>query len=80
MSWEDIDTTRPKSRKARSCVWCPEKIEAKTVYVKQIGKFEGDFQSNCYHPECYTAAHHELCGSEDGFMPHSFVRGTGREA
>ncbi len=82
MSWDQIKTTLPKSRQERPCMWCPEMIGAGTAYVRAVGKFEGDFQSNNYHPECFEAAQKLFSQhpDESGFEPHSFKRGTKEKA
>lgn len=74
------NTTRPVAKKPHKCIWCGETIEAKTQYVRWTGVFEGDFQSNAYHPECHAAAATERDFWEDGFEPYSFARGTTFEA
>lgn len=54
--FESLSTSTPISRKDRQCVWCPEKIVAGERHVLEVGKFDGDFQSNRYHAECRVAS------------------------
>jgi hypothetical protein len=81
MSWETIASSRPKARKQHRCIWCPGHIEKGEVHVVQTGKFEGDFQSNRYHPECFMAMQKAIDGDSDGgFMPHENKRGQINES
>ena len=41
-----------KSRKDRRCCYCGQKINKGDIYVRWTGIYEGDFQSNAWHPEC----------------------------
>lgn len=44
-----------KTRKARWCDWCGEKIQKGDPSVCTAGIFEGDFFTGRYHPECDAA-------------------------
>lgn len=43
------------SRKRCRCIWCGEWIEAGDPKTVAKVLFDGEFQSNNYHPECETA-------------------------
>lgn len=81
MSYSFVSETRPKARKQHSCIWCRENIEAGQEYVKQAGSFDGEFQSNSYHPECIIACQKHLKEyGEDCFEPHASKRGSTEQA
>ena len=54
--YDSISTTRPKARKKHQCFWCVELIFPGDQYVRQVGNFEGEFQSLAYHLECDKAS------------------------
>lgn len=64
------------TRKQHKCIWCGETIEIGEQCVVDNLVFEGEFQSNRYHPECNDAASdycHEWC--DEGFDPYQNPRG-----
>jgi hypothetical protein len=76
-----LDTRSHTARKEHRCIWCPEKILPKETYAVETCIFEGDFQSNKYHPECLKACK-EMARKEDrdfDFSEHEFKRGTTEE-
>ena len=80
MSYTLIKTTNPKAKKEYSCIWCAEKINIGEVHTKEVGEFEGDFQSNRWHTECHNAA--QMYFNESGencFYPHENKRGSTEE-
>ena len=79
MSWEGISCRNVTARKERRCIWCDEPICRGSVYIRDVGRFEGDFQQNDYHPECMAAADTIVGDLQDGFMPGEFKRGTCEE-
>ena len=50
------ETNVAKTRRARRCDWCQERIEKGAPSVATSGIFEGDFYSERFHPECAAAA------------------------
>lgn len=46
-----------KTRRARRCDWCGERIEQGDPSVVTSGVYEGDFSTGRYHPECAAAIH-----------------------
>lgn len=62
-----------KAAKPHRCVWCGEPINKGETYSYQAGLFDGEFQSNHYHPECWEATALDP-DAEDGFMPHENPR------
>lgn len=78
MSWEPINHTRPRARKAHLCIWCGESILKGSTHARDVGRYCGDFQSNRYHHECYSAAQRYFLDDPhgvDGFTPHDHPRG-----
>ena len=49
------ETHVKKTRRARRCDWCAERIEKGDPSVSTSGIFEGDFYQGRYHPECSAA-------------------------
>jgi len=49
------ETHVKKTRRARRCDWCAERIEKGEPSVSTSGIFEGDFYQGRYHPECSAA-------------------------
>lgn len=50
------ETPVKKTRRARRCDWCGDRIDAGQPSVATSGIFEGDFYTGRYHPECNAAA------------------------
>jgi hypothetical protein len=71
MSWEFLGDTRHVARKPHRCIWCGEPIEAGTEYIRQCGKYDGDFQANEYHPGCFAAMETD---GEGEFVPFVNMR------
>lgn len=44
-----------KSKKSHKCQLCGGEIPAGSEYVRQNGKFDGEFFSRCLHPWCRSA-------------------------
>lgn len=80
MSYQQLSKTSPKARKEYSCIWCSEKILIGETHIKEVGEYEGDFQSNRWHPECHNAAqmYFEENG-EDCFEAYENKRGSTEE-
>lgn len=49
------ETHVKKTRRARKCDWCSERINKGDPSVSTSGIFEGDFYQGRYHPECSAA-------------------------
>jgi len=50
--WSD-----PQARTARTdhrCIWCGQPIAKGEAYIYQSGRFDGYFQSNHWHYECFA--------------------------
>ena len=65
------DETR-KARKAHLCIWCGQQIKAGEAYRRQRLVFQGDIQSNSWHPECFDSV--DWQEYEDGFSPYEGER------
>jgi hypothetical protein len=55
MSFHNVSHVK-KTRRARTCDWCWERIETGAPSIVTSGIFEGDFYRGRYHPECNEAA------------------------
>ena len=80
VSYEELKTREIKKvRKEHSCVWCNFLIHVKESAIYRVYRFDGYFQTDYMHLECYEAMksgdncldEHEDAGFEDG----SFDRG-----
>lgn len=64
------------SRKPSRCIWCGEAIAVGGEKHVDTGKFDGEFQSNNYHPECFLASQDYFrVNGDEGFEAGSFARG-----
>jgi hypothetical protein len=61
-----------KARKPYRCVWCGEGIAKGDMHAVQSGNFDGEFQRNRWHPECFDGADWE--DVQDGFTLYSGER------
>jgi hypothetical protein len=73
VSWETLNDTTPKARKRYQCSGCCEVIEVGEKHRYQVGKLDGDFQANRWHPECFWFAS-DSCEIEEGITPGNFSR------
>jgi len=65
--------TRQRAAKQHRCIWCGQLICKGDLYARQSGVWEGDYQTNLYHPECFDNG--QLTSDfDDGFMPHENER------
>jgi hypothetical protein len=77
MSYDLISETKPRARKAYSCIWCGEAIAVGEVHSHEVSKYEGTFQNHRWHPECWDASQeHGRINMGFDFEPHEFARGT----
>ena len=77
MSYAELTNKTVTVRKPHQCVWCGETIEGQAQYRAYV--FDGDFNSDYMHPECYEAMlNSDSEYLEDGFDPLGYTRG--REA
>ena len=49
------ETLVKKTRRAKRCNWCSERIEKGESSVVTSGVYDGDFYRGRYHPECSAA-------------------------
>ena len=52
MSYEHLSTTMPVARRSHQCEVCLEEIPAGHAYRKEVGIYEGTFQSVSVHGQC----------------------------
>lgn len=72
MSFFTLRDSNPTAAKDHICIWCGEAINKGDKYFRQTGIFDGDFQSNAWHPECFDdGLVHDI---EDGFVPYENER------
>ena len=64
-----------KAARRHRCVYCGQHIHKGEVYTKRVYVFNGDFQSEALHNECYDAMFLADIDPYEGFEPHSFQRG-----
>jgi len=79
MEHHEFSTTKHKARKQHRCIWCGEAIVIGEKYVLHKIKFDGVFQSNKYHAECWGSM---LCSDFDpdvGYAAFSMKRGKPEE-
>ena len=69
------------AKKQHDCIWCPEKIKAGQKYRDERLIYEGQFQHNCWHPECHEAFLNVFRDTgEDLIYPHESKRGSTEHA
>ena len=70
-----------KVRKSHRCVWCGEDIPNKSNAQYRSYIFDGVFQFDWMHPECYSAMMNDWDeGFDEGFLPGEFERGSAENA
>jgi len=75
MSFEEIQSKWVKTRKDHQCIWCDEKIESGTKARYRVYTFDGDFNADYMHEECYEAMSRTDADLDEGFFPGEFLRG-----
>lgn len=78
MSYQQLSEKQSVARKQHRCIWCPEPIMPKETLIRACGIYDGDFQSDVFHPECWEAKNRyfQMGQDDDSFMPHEFKRGS----
>jgi hypothetical protein len=73
--YENIDDGRTVVvRKKCRCEWCGEWILSGEKAVKRTYKYDGEFNDNRQHPECYEAMDADLEAKLEGFQPYDQER------
>ena len=76
LSFRSITEREVKVRKSRQCGWCSESIAKGERARYRVYVFDGEFNSDHMHVECYEAmngsAREVIC---EGWMPGDFERG-----
>lgn len=62
------------ARKPHRCIWCGQPISAGEQYRYQRLIFDGEPNSNHWHPECFDAVDWSSGDYEDGFTPYEGER------
>lgn len=79
MSWQPLSDRDVVARQNHQCAWCGESISIGRVCHISTGKYEGEFQSNKFHPECWKAALDVFRSGEECFEMGIYKRGTCQE-
>lgn len=66
------DATTVKNRVPHRCIWCGQMIATREGCTFQSGMFDGEFQRNYWHPECWDAADDR--DMQDGFTKYEGER------
>lgn len=74
VSYRTISEESRKARKPHRCIWCGQTIEVGQRYTHRRGVFEGDLQTDDWHPECEKAAEEEM-RAEGGYWEFSPYEG-----
>lgn len=77
MSYDLLRLKSVRGVRPRPCIWCGEQIPAGVTHLHEVSTFDGGFQDNRWHPECYAAADEAFrCRYyEDTFSPFDNERG-----
>lgn len=74
--YTELECRELTTRKERQCPWCAELIQPRERAQLRVYLFEGDFQREYLHPECYAAMlnadPYRLC---EGFFEGEYPRG-----
>ncbi len=69
-----------KSRKAKQCIWCGEKIDIGQMAQARVYIYDGDFHDERSHPECWKAQleywSKNKNSDDNEYEPCQFKRGT----
>ena len=63
-----------KTQRPHSCVWCSQRVEKGGRAIYRSYLFDGEFQYDYLHPECYSALNHTE-DIENGWDAGGFARG-----
>ncbi len=76
MSYSEISCLEVHARRKYHCSWCSEPIEVKMKHIKRAYRFQGEFQYDRMHLECFAAMEKSDHGQiSDGWSPGEFNRG-----
>jgi hypothetical protein len=65
-----------KSRKSHRCLWCGQEIPIGSTYWEFANKYDGDFNCDAFHPECWDACDRNAYERDDGtYEPYRNHRG-----
>jgi hypothetical protein len=71
----DLTNKTVKCRKEHKCEWCAEKILSNESALYRTYLFDGEFNSEHFHPECYEALQNSDLGYDNVFYPMTQKRG-----
>lgn len=81
MSYTLFSSTTPRARKEYPCIWCVDKIQRGEVHVHCVGSYDGEFQDQRWHHDCFKVANQYFRESgEDCFSAHECKRGSTEHA
>ena len=77
MSDRLLSETKPKARKAHTCIWCGENIVEGENYIHQKSVYDGRIQDHKWHVECLDDSS-EYFRHEEEFEPYEADRPSER--
>lgn len=76
MSYEEISCRRVKGRKTYSCSWCGDRIDVSEEHFSRAYIFEGNFNSDRMHIECFKAMEDSCHDISEGWISGEMQRGV----
>ncbi len=64
-----VSTRIHKAKTLKKCILCDGEIIPKTLYVKKIGVFNGEFYSSHFHYSCNTFHSNSIMGLCNPYKP-----------
>jgi len=70
----------PTAKREHRCIWCGEAIPLGEKYIRQKGRFDGEWQDNPWHDECFEGSNDANGGACFDFDPYGGERFKKQEA
>lgn len=76
MSYTQLRHAFHRARTQHKCIWCGGVINKGDLYDRVVGIYEGEFQDDCYHPDCKLACKDYFRNNpyEEDFEPYEQER------
>jgi len=74
MSYHQFSLHETKARKKHRCSWCGEPIPPGETYWREKSVYDGNFQNDAWHPECWEDFGQYCEGGETEWMLYSAPR------